>query len=46
MASALRRGASSGSRAIAHLRFDRMDGPLTAGGAAILATDEQAQATP
>ena len=36
----------SGGRAIAHLRFDRMDGPLTAGGAAILATDERAQATP
>ena len=36
----------SGGRAIAHLRFDRMDGPLTAGGAAILAADEQAQATP
>lgn len=36
----------SGSRAIAHLRFDRMDGPLTAGDAAISATDERAQATP
>lgn len=36
----------SGSRAIAHLRFDRMDGPLTAGDAAISATDERAQTTP
>ena len=36
----------SGGRAIAHLRFDRMDGPLTAGDAAVLATDERAQATP
>lgn len=36
----------SGGRAIAHLRFDRMDGPLTAGEAAISAIDERAQATP
>ena len=36
----------SGGRAIAHLRFDRMDSPLTAGDAAIHATDERAQATP
>ncbi|MFC0341129.1 CAF17-like 4Fe-4S cluster assembly/insertion protein YgfZ [Paracoccus niistensis] len=36
----------SGGRAIAHLRFDRMDGPLTANDAAISAIDERAQATP
>ena len=36
----------SGGQAIAHLRFDRMDGPLTAGGARVSATDERAQATP
>lgn len=36
----------SGGRAIAHMRFDRMDGPLTAGDAAILASDERAQAAP
>lgn len=36
----------SGGRAIAHLRFDRMDSPLTANDAAISATDERAQATP
>jgi len=36
----------SDGKAIAHLRFDRMDGPLTAGDAAISATDERAQAAP
>lgn len=36
----------SGGRAIAHLRFDRMDGPLTAGDAALSAIDERAQAAP
>ena len=36
----------SGGRAIAHLRFDRKDGPLTAGGAAVSATDERAPAAP
>ena len=36
----------SGGRGIAHLRFDRMEGPLTAGDAAIVAIDRPASAAP
>lgn len=36
----------SGGRGIAHLRFDRMEGPLTAGDAAIAAIDRPASAAP